>query len=179
MLSRIAESLYWVGRYAERAEDIARILDVHLHHILEDPWVDEDVACRTLLGIMGIPSPPGPLDAARVIDILAFNPSDTCSIVGSLTAARDNARGARDAISSEMWECMNATYHDLATEATNDPDEFWGLSWRTPDIEAAHARLGAAGIIISDIRVGRRPGTRVFTVKDRCARLPTLVLGRS
>jgi uncharacterized alpha-E superfamily protein len=113
VLSRIAESLYWVGRYAERAEDIARILDVHLHHILEDPWVDEDEACRTLLGIMGIPPPPGDLDAARVIDILAFKPADTCSIVGSLTAARDNARGARDAISSEMWECLNATYHAL------------------------------------------------------------------
>jgi uncharacterized alpha-E superfamily protein len=116
MLSRIAESLYWVGRYAERAEDIARILDVHLHHILEDPWVDEEEACRTLLGIMGIPSPPGDLDAGRVVDILAFTASDTCSIVGSLTAARDNARGARDAISSEMWECLNATYHALPAE---------------------------------------------------------------
>jgi uncharacterized alpha-E superfamily protein len=118
MLSRIAESLYWVGRYAERAEDIARILDVHLHHILEDPWVDEEVECRTLLGIMGIPSPPGDLDAARVVEILAFSASDTCSIIGSLTAARDNARGARDAISSEMWECLNATYHALSAQQT-------------------------------------------------------------
>ncbi|MCA1691882.1 MAG: alpha-E domain-containing protein, partial [Actinobacteria bacterium] len=41
MLSRIAESLYWVGRYVERAEDTARILDVHVHHILEDPAVEE------------------------------------------------------------------------------------------------------------------------------------------
>jgi uncharacterized alpha-E superfamily protein len=117
MLSRIAESLYWVGRYAERAEDIARILDVHLHHILEDPWVEEDLACRALLGIMGIPSPTGDLDASRVVDILAFRPADTCSIVGSLTAARDNARGARDAISSEMWESLNATYHALPGQA--------------------------------------------------------------
>ncbi len=44
MLSRIAESLFWVGRYMERAEDTARILDVHVHHLLEDPWVDEDAA---------------------------------------------------------------------------------------------------------------------------------------
>jgi uncharacterized alpha-E superfamily protein len=120
MLSRIAESLFWVGRYAERAEDIARILDVHLHHILEDPWVDEGVACRALLGIMGIPSPSGTLDARRVIDILAFDPADACSIVGSLTAARDNARGARDAISSEMWECLNATYHALPAQTLPD-----------------------------------------------------------
>jgi catechol 2,3-dioxygenase-like lactoylglutathione lyase family enzyme len=69
--------------------------------------------------------------------------------------------------------------HNLATGVSRDPDELWGLSWRTPDIEATHRRLGAAGIGVSDIRVGRRPGTRVFTVKDRSARLPTLVLGRS
>jgi uncharacterized alpha-E superfamily protein len=118
MLSRIAESLYWVGRYAERAEDIARILDVHLHHILEDPWVDEEEACRNLLGIMGTPSPEkGRIDAARVIEILAYDTSDPCSIVGSLNAARDNARGARDAISSEMWECLNATYNALPAQA--------------------------------------------------------------
>lgn len=118
MLSRIAESLYWVGRYAERAEDIARILDVHLHHILEDPWVDEEEACRNLLGIMGTPGPEkGRIDAAMVIEILAYDTSDPCSIVGSLNAARDNARGARDAISSEMWECLNATYNALPAQA--------------------------------------------------------------
>ncbi len=49
MLSRIAESLYWVGRYVERAEDTARILDVHVHHHLEDPSVDEEPAGRGLL----------------------------------------------------------------------------------------------------------------------------------
>ena len=49
MLSRIAESLFWIGRYVERADDTARILDVHLHRMLGDPWVDEDAACRSLL----------------------------------------------------------------------------------------------------------------------------------
>ena len=44
MLSRIAESLYWIGRYVERAEDTARILDVHLHHLLEDVSVEEESA---------------------------------------------------------------------------------------------------------------------------------------
>ena len=122
MLSRIAESLYWVGRYAERAEDIARILDVHLHHILEDPWVDEEMACQTLLGIMGTPIPEdGEVDAARVIDILAFDATNTCSILGALNAARNNARGARDAISSEMWECLNATYNALPGQTVVEP----------------------------------------------------------
>jgi len=53
MLSRIAESLFWIGRYIERSDGTARILDVHLQLLLEDPWIDEDTACRSLLLVMG------------------------------------------------------------------------------------------------------------------------------
>ena len=53
MLSRIAESLFWIGRYVERTDGTARILDVHLQLLLEDPWIDEDSACRSLLSVMG------------------------------------------------------------------------------------------------------------------------------
>ena len=114
MLSRIAESLYWVGRYVERAEDIARILDVHVHHLLEDPSVAEEHACTALLGVMGVPPPDGQVDVSLVIDTLAFDPVSPSSIVGALTAAHENARGARDALSSEMWECLNATKNSLS-----------------------------------------------------------------
>jgi uncharacterized alpha-E superfamily protein len=116
MLSRIAESLFWVGRYMERAEDTARILDVHVHHLLEDPWVDEDAACRALLAVMSAQVPPGPLDGASVTRCLAFDPGSSSSIVGSLTAAREGARGAREAISSEMWECLNGTYNAIPSQ---------------------------------------------------------------
>ncbi|MDQ3354061.1 MAG: alpha-E domain-containing protein, partial [Actinomycetota bacterium] len=115
MLSRIAESLYWVGRYVERAEDTARILDVHVHHLLEDPAVEEEMACRTLLDVMGMTSDADPVDVAAMNQVLAFDPSDRGSIVGALRAARDNARGAREALSSEMWECLNATYNGLSS----------------------------------------------------------------
>src|SRR6186997_3176956 len=54
MLSRIAESLFWIGRYVERAKDTARILDVQTQLILEDPGVDEETTCRSLLSIMGV-----------------------------------------------------------------------------------------------------------------------------
>ena len=57
MLSRIAESLFWIGRYLERADGTARILDVHLQLLLEDPWIDEDEACRSLLSVMGGEAP--------------------------------------------------------------------------------------------------------------------------
>ena len=53
MLSRIAESLYWIGRYVERAEDTSRILDVHLSLLLDDPWAPEAVVCASLMSAMG------------------------------------------------------------------------------------------------------------------------------
>ena len=53
MLSRIAESLFWIGRYIERSDGTARILDVHLQLLLEDPWIEENLACRALLSVMG------------------------------------------------------------------------------------------------------------------------------
>ena len=59
------------------------------------------------------------------------------------------------------------------------PDSLWGVSWRVPDIAKAHARLRAAGVDISGLRTGRRPGTQVFTARSRAAGVPTLVIGNS
>ena len=114
MLSRIAESLFWLGRYSERAEETARILDVHYHLLLEDRWVDEASACAALLDVMGVGDRAAPgIDSSAVTRLLAFDPDYGGSIVGALEAAWENARGAREAISSEMWECINATNEAL------------------------------------------------------------------
>ncbi len=113
MLSRIAESLYWIGRCVERAEDTARILEVHLHRLLEDPWVDEPSACRSLLSVMGMPAEPEAPSARYVLDLLGFDAENLGSVVGALCAARENARGARETVSAEMWECLNVTWHSL------------------------------------------------------------------
>lgn len=119
MLSRIGESLFWVGRYIERAEDTARILDVQFHRMLEDPWIDEDVACRTLLHVMGAQHDHSQrIDAAEVCEILAYDLSNPSSIVGALSAARDNARGVREVIPSETWECLNATWNSMGPQVT-------------------------------------------------------------
>ncbi|MBO0729086.1 MAG: alpha-E domain-containing protein, partial [Acidimicrobiaceae bacterium] len=118
MLSRIAESLYWLGRYTERAEDTARLLDVHYHLLLEDGWVDEASACEALLEVMGTPWSNGEAcDSAAVTRVLAFDPRSTGSIVRSFDAAWENARGAREAISAEMWECLNAAHQALPMQA--------------------------------------------------------------
>jgi catechol 2,3-dioxygenase-like lactoylglutathione lyase family enzyme len=57
------------------------------------------------------------------------------------------------------------------------PDRLWGISWRVPDIDAAHERLAAAGFDVSEIRTGRRPGTRVATVRAETHGVATLVIG--
>jgi catechol 2,3-dioxygenase-like lactoylglutathione lyase family enzyme len=67
--------------------------------------------------------------------------------------------------------------HDLEAGIGDGPDRLWGLSWRVPDIAKAHARLRAAGVDVSDIRKGRRPGTQVFTVRSHTAGVPTLMIG--
>lgn len=57
------------------------------------------------------------------------------------------------------------------------PDRFYGLTWRTDDLDGARARLAAAGLAVSDIRPGRKPGTRVFSLKAGTLNVPTLFIG--
>ena len=116
ILSRIAEALTWTGRYVERADATGRILDAYLHRMLEDPWRDEDVACRSLYAILGMDAGGERVDMQQVLDQLAFDARSTGSIEGALGAARLNARSAREAVSSEMWECLNSTWHALADQ---------------------------------------------------------------
>jgi len=117
MLSRIAESLFWMGRYLERAEDTARLLDASLNHLLEATTTDEISLCTALLHVMEAPPKDEVLiDAAYITRTLAFDMKNPNSIVGSLRAAREAARGAREAISSEMWECLNGTFNELGDQ---------------------------------------------------------------
>lgn len=111
MLSRIAESLFWIGRYVERADDTARILDVHVQLLSEDPWAEEDLACRTLLTIMDRPvADDGELvNRSDLLKVLAHDRENPSSIAGALIAARENARRAREIVSTELWECLNTT----------------------------------------------------------------------
>ena len=111
MLSRIAESLFWIGRYVERAEDTARILDVQTQLLVEDPTVDEPGHLRERPGHHGGPGsrrrerrrPPSCLQR------LAYDPASPASIHASLRNAREVARRARETLSTSMWEAVNTT----------------------------------------------------------------------
>lgn len=142
MLSRIAESLFWIGRYVERADNTARLLDVHFNVLLEDPWVDEPTANASLLAVMHVDFEP-PVTRQHVLEVLAADPSRPSSIAGTLTAARENARRAREVISTEVWEALNTTWMQVGSRArTPRPHDYfawvreragvvWGLSSAT------------------------------------------------
>jgi catechol 2,3-dioxygenase-like lactoylglutathione lyase family enzyme len=88
--------------------------------------------------------------------------------VGGVTIELANPLGAGG--SGEVGEAADAEV------ATPDQDRLWGLSWRVPDADAARARLAAAGVDVSDVRKGRKPGTRVLTVRNGTCGVPTLLL---
>ncbi len=142
MLSRIAESLFWIGRYVERADDTARLLDVHFNVLLEDPWVDEPTANASLLAVMNCETT-GSATRDEVLSLLAHDRTVTSSIAGTLTSARENARRAREVISTEVWESLNTTWQQIESRSrTRRPHDYfawvreraavvWGLSSAT------------------------------------------------
>lgn len=120
MLSRVADSIYWTARYVERAENLARFVDVSLNVILDQPqeavhqWeplvraTGDDGYFREKLGD---PS------AGNVVRFLTFDRDYPNSIIASLGAARENARTIREVLSSEAWEQLNDFYHFVKTAA--------------------------------------------------------------
>lgn len=110
MLSRIADSMFWIGRYVERADQTARILDVSLQWITEDASQDAARSCRGVYEIFGVEAlEEGDHSVQRVLDRLVIDRQNPSSVAGALLAARENARGVREALSTEVWESLNTT----------------------------------------------------------------------
>jgi len=112
VLSRIAESLFWIGRYLERAEDTTRIVEVHLQLLLDDPSVDQDDAAVSLMAVMGAPVTAA-ADTNEVLRALCYDPLSACSVAAALGGAREAARRARETVSTEMWEAINTTWNSV------------------------------------------------------------------
>lgn len=129
MLSRIAESLFWIGRYVERADDTARILKPHLRLLVEEATTASEVeACSNLLALMSVDHVEDPVldDLLRVLGYAAREPT---SIVASWSAARDNARRAREVIPLDLWECINTTWQQLPRGPLNAASANTFLDW--------------------------------------------------
>lgn len=109
MISRVAEHCFWLGRYMERAEDTARVLDVN-QTLLLDYHVPLEQQWRPVLIISGVYDMPGEPEPEAVQNYMTWETANHCSIASSIAAARENARIIREVISAEMWERINY-YH--------------------------------------------------------------------
>ena len=113
MLSRVADALYWTSRYVERAENVARFIDVSLNLMLESSAHGErDWASLVLTtGDQDIfEKKYGQATPANVTQFLTFDDEYSSSILSSVSRARENARSVRDIISREMWQELNEFY---------------------------------------------------------------------
>src|SRR5258705_6414849 len=122
MLSRVADSIYWMSRYAERAENVARFIDVNLQLML-DGSTGEDQQWEPLVSTTGdhevFTKRYGEATQQNVIHFLTFDAENPNSILSCVRAARENARTIREIISPEMWLQLNKFYL-MVTAAAGD-----------------------------------------------------------
>ena len=151
MLSRVAESIYWLSRYVERAENVARFIDVNLQLMLDDPS-GEGQQWLPLVNTTGdhqaFEKRYGKATQQNVIHFLTFDAENPNSILSCVRAARENARTVREIISSEMWLQLNKFYlmvngaaednsralghpHEFFTEVRNANHLFNGITAAT------------------------------------------------
>jgi uncharacterized alpha-E superfamily protein len=114
MLSRVADSLYWMSRYLERAENTARQLDVTMSLMLDPGGASAETRWRRMVASLGTPAGlewDGGLEStARKLVFDGLNPA---SITYCINAARENARQVREEISTEQWQRLNRLFHQM------------------------------------------------------------------
>jgi uncharacterized alpha-E superfamily protein len=113
MLSRLAESFFWLGRYIERAEATARLLSEHHQLLIEDRSVPEETAARILLEALSLPSEDATTARAMVKRVVGTD-DDPSTIAGAVSAARANALAVRDSLSQDTFEALNSTHIALS-----------------------------------------------------------------
>jgi uncharacterized alpha-E superfamily protein len=133
MLSRVAESLYWTGRYIERAEDTSRLLHVNFHGLLDADLPDRGRAWRELILFLGrddvFQEHFSEYTAQTVTEFVVWHPANPDAVTACVARARENARGVREQISSEMWEHLNRLHllvsHTRPTTVLASPHDFF------------------------------------------------------
>jgi len=133
MLSRVADSIYWMSRYVERAENVARFIEVNLQLMLDAPD-GEGQQWQPLVNTAGdheaFTRRYAQATQQNVIHFLTFDAENPNSILSCVRAARENARTIREIISSEMWLQLNKFYLMVKAAAENssaqvNPHEFF------------------------------------------------------
>lgn len=136
MLSRHAESLFWMGRYVERAEYSTRMLDVTYHSLLESAAWESERAWRDLLKVLSSEAAfdalGQPASSEAVNRFVMSDRSNSDSVVRSVGAARENARSVRELIPTELWQSLNLFYlalqgRDLAADLDEQPYDLYEM----------------------------------------------------
>jgi uncharacterized alpha-E superfamily protein len=107
LLSRVADALYWISRYLERAEHTARLIDVAVDHGLGRATATDGSAIERLYQSIGLDQPGHP---ASLAGMALFDVTNRSSVAACITTARENARQVREEISSPMWQQLNELY---------------------------------------------------------------------
>lgn len=123
MLSRVANNLYWMGRYIERADHLARYSKANYFSSLDAPILktyDRSFVLESMLFMAGI-FDMEEINERDVLFRIGMDAQNSNSIISNITLARENARGARNAISTDLWEAINTYYHKV----NNYPQEVY------------------------------------------------------
>lgn len=157
MLSRVADSLYWMARYLERAEHTSRIIGVQLDMMLDRITYSADQRWSRVLACLGDPEP---FSADRSVShMLLYDLQSPASIVSCISAARENCRQARNLVSSEMWEHLNRTYHRVRRLAAEDSQAVHPAEFLIEVTQACHMFRG-----ISDSTMSHSEGWQFIEV---------------
>jgi uncharacterized alpha-E superfamily protein len=166
MLSRVADSLYWMSRYLERAEHTTRLLDVNLNLMLDESESAADQRWQRVLLALGSPKDvEWTGDPYALTRMLTFDTEYKASIVGCIMSARENARHVREQISTEQWHKLNSLYLEVTGPKVKSQQN--GTGTETPTeflqqvMEAVHQFQGVSDSTMSHgegwlfIQVGR------------------------
>jgi uncharacterized alpha-E superfamily protein len=126
MLSRVADSLYWMSRYFERADHCARVLEANYNLMLNPSKFSTEERWNRIMASLGIAVGAEGIDPQLAMLKLTSDPDDESSITSCIAESRENAGQVREEISSEMWEHLNRLYHQVTQgnvrfETDSDP----------------------------------------------------------
>ena len=119
MLSRVADSLYWMSRYFERASHCSRVLEANYSLMLNPGKLSTEQRWQNIMGHLGLDGDDARIEPQAAIMKLMSDSQMPSSIVSCITLARENASQVREQISSEMWERLNQLYHEVVQTAAN------------------------------------------------------------
>ncbi len=162
MLSRVADCLYWMSRYLERAEHTVRMLDVNMSLMLDRSSMSADRRWKRALQALGSPADvEWDGDLYKIAYTLTLDASNASSVKSCIIAARENARQVREQISTEQWQRLNRLFHQVTMPRDDRAPEDYLAEFMPSVLDGIHLFQGVTDSVMSHgegwhfIQVGR------------------------